>query len=140
MLNWLGDTGGFQGAIFQAGLVACQALTNIALANVLATQAFKSDSKWQLTFCSAISCAKTDKRRTIMKKANRRIDDELDLVRFVRRQLFAKEAFNILLDSATRNQIRWKSKSLTIASQAVSSDSVCTDDRGFEPVPKADLN
>ena len=69
-----------------------------------------------------------------MKKGNRRIEDELDLVRFIRRQLFAKEAFNILLDKATRAQIRWKSSSLNIGTEPDSEDSVCTDDRGYEPV------
>ena len=68
-----------------------------------------------------------------MRKGSRRIDDEMDLVRFIRRQLFAKEAFNILLDEATRNQIKWKSKSLIIASDASSKDTVDSEEKGFEP-------
>ena len=67
------------------GILLCQKVTNVELKNFLVTKIFKSDQKWSLTFFSTISCLKIEKRRSIAKKGHRRIEEELDLVRYVRR-------------------------------------------------------
>ena len=71
--------------MWNIGIFICQKVTNVQLKNFLVTEIFKSDHKWLLTFFSTISCLKSEKRRSIAKKGNRRIEEELDLVRYVRR-------------------------------------------------------
>ena len=58
ILQWIGDTGGFQGFVFLVGTALMSPFQDLALRIFLVLSIFKGESKWQLTFCKVLECRK----------------------------------------------------------------------------------
>jgi hypothetical protein len=104
ILNWLGDTGGLWGILTQGGSFILQYLSLTAFGHFLVNFVFNGNLSFHFSICGC--CSKYKKEAKAVKKCVKRVDEEVDLVRFIRLQLMSREIFKLLTTKLQRENIK----------------------------------
>jgi hypothetical protein len=102
LLNWLSDTGGLQGILFLLCSSLVKLLADTDLKNFLVNSVFKTN----LTYRSGLCCLKKNEERIAMKEGMALIEEELNLIRYLKLQLKTREIHKVVTTKEERATIK----------------------------------
>ena len=114
-MNLLGDIGGLSGVILPSGQLIVLYLTSTMMENFFVTSIF-TGSKLNLSSLSGLCCLKNNREKKLTKKGMQKVNDEVDLIHFIKKQLKIRGLLKVLASKEKRSQVKKSRLSLFIDS------------------------
>jgi len=114
-MNLLGDIGGLSGVILPSGQLIVLYLTSTMMENFFVTSIF-TGSKLNFSSRSGLCCLKNNREKKLTKKGMQKVNDEVDLIHFIKKQLKIRGLLKVLASKEKRSQVKKSRLSLFIDS------------------------
>jgi hypothetical protein len=104
-MNLLGDIGGLSGVILPSGQLIVLYLTSKMMDKFFVTSIF-TGSKLNFSSRTGLCCLKSNREKKLTKKGMQKVNDEVDLIHFIKNQLKIRGLLKVLATKEKRSQVK----------------------------------